>query len=35
MFCVAVTSHRGNQGKGQFLPFARPYSMGFSRVKVG
>ena len=29
MFCVAVTSHRGNQGKGQFLPFARPYSMGF------
>ena len=26
---------RGNQGKGQFLPFACPYSMGSSRVKVG
>lgn len=34
-FFAAVSSHRGNQGKGQSMPFARPYSMGFSRVKVG
>jgi IS30 family transposase len=35
LICVAVTSHKGNQGKGQSMPFARPYYMGVIRVKVG
>ena len=33
--CFLLSSIKGNQGKGQSLPFACPYSMGFSRVKVG
>jgi hypothetical protein len=34
-FGVAVIFHKGNQGKCQFMPFARPYFMGVIRVKVG
>ncbi len=33
--CFLLSPIKGNQGKGQSLPFACPYSMGFSRVKVG